>query len=57
MRVNFGDWLKDGSIFDRFRRTRHQRLYQGKEAAMQSQAEKAIDTARHLLKLVRKMVT
>lgn len=41
--------------FDRFRRTRHQRLYQGKEAATESQAEKAIDTARRLLKIVRGM--
>lgn len=41
--------------FDRFRRTRHQRLYQGKEAATRSQAEKAIDTARQLLNLVQKL--
>lgn len=39
--------------FDRFRRTRHQRLYQGKETATKSQAEKAIDTAQRLLKMIR----
>lgn len=41
--------------FDRFRRTRHQRLYQGREAATKSQAEKAIDSAQRLLSIVRGM--
>lgn len=48
----------DGIIasFDRFRRTRHERLYRGKEAATKSQAEKAINTARQLHQIVQQMV-
>jgi uncharacterized protein (UPF0332 family) len=44
------------SSFDRFRRSRHRRLYQGKETATKSQSEKAIDTARYLLETIRKRV-
>lgn len=35
--------------FDRLRRSRHQRLYQGKEVGTRAQAESAIATARELL--------
>lgn len=42
--------------FDRFRRTRHQRLYQGKEAASKSQAQKAIKTAKQLLEIVKNLI-
>lgn len=48
----------DGIVasFDRFRRTRHQRLYQGKEAASKSQAQKAIKTAKQLLEIVKNLI-
>lgn len=38
--------------FDRLRRSRHQRLYQGKEVGTQSQAKAAIAHAKRLLEIV-----
>lgn len=42
--------------FDRFRRTRNDRLYRGKEMATKSQANQAINNAKKLLEIVRDKV-
>lgn len=44
------------TAFDRLRRSRHQRLYQGKEIGTKAQAESAIATAQELLATVREHV-
>ncbi len=42
--------------FDRLRRTRHQRLYQGKEKATRSEVEQAVEIARRFAKVVKEAV-
>lgn len=44
------------NVFDRLRRSRHQRLYQGKEAATLSQAKSAISTAGILISVVKSQI-
>jgi uncharacterized protein (UPF0332 family) len=43
--------------FDRFRRTRHERLYEGKDNATKSEAMHAIDCAEQLLNIARERST
>ena len=43
--------------FDRYRRTRHKRLYQGQESATKSQSDRAIATAIRLQSIVQDMIS